>query len=65
VKGRLHDVFNVLLWKAKTQGGMLINFSVLVDVHGNGRPSKVDLYSVVGPGDEGEPVITIMLPDED
>jgi len=25
----------------------------------------VDLYALIGPGDEGEPVITVMLPHED
>ena len=29
------------------------------------RPEKVRLAAVCGPGDEGEPVVTIMLPDED
>jgi hypothetical protein len=29
------------------------------------RPRLVTLWSVCGPGDEGEPVITVMLPDED
>jgi len=28
------------------------------------RPSHVALRSVIGPGDDGEPVITVMLPDE-
>jgi len=28
-------------------------------------PIPVELISVAGPGDNGEPVITVMLPDED
>jgi hypothetical protein len=28
------------------------------------RPSNIALRSVIGPGDDGEPVITVMLPDE-
>jgi hypothetical protein len=28
------------------------------------RPSRVTLRSVAGPGDEGQPVITVMLLDE-
>ena len=28
-------------------------------------PQDVTLMMVIGPGDEGEPVITIMQPDED
>jgi hypothetical protein len=42
-----------------------IYFSVLVDVKGNGRKEKVDLYSVCGPGDDAAPVLTIMLRGED
>lgn len=29
------------------------------------RPRPVEMYSHCGPGDQGEPVITIMLPGED
>jgi hypothetical protein len=29
------------------------------------RPRSVELVAVIGPGDEGEPVLTIMQPDED
>jgi len=31
----------------------------------NGRVKELTLKAICGPGDEGEPVITIMLPDED
>jgi hypothetical protein len=42
-----------------------VEFAVLVDIHGNGRKTKVQLYSVCGPGDTAEAVITIMLQGED
>jgi hypothetical protein len=42
-----------------------VEFAVLVDTRGNGRKTKVQLYSVCGPGDTEAPVITIMLQDED
>jgi hypothetical protein len=29
------------------------------------KPSLVQLKGVIGPGDAGEPVITILLPEED
>ncbi|UQA63959.1 hypothetical protein E8A73_040200 [Polyangium aurulentum] len=29
------------------------------------RPSPVDLKAMIGPGDDGEAVITILLPEED
>ena len=31
----------------------------------NRTPPRVTLKSVIGPGDDGAPVLTIMLPDED
>jgi hypothetical protein len=66
VAGRLHDVFSMAL-EAIRRGTTTdrIWFSVLVDTHGNGRKTKVDLYSVCGPGDTAAPVITIMLRGED
>jgi hypothetical protein len=66
VQGRAHDVFTMLL--AAIRAGRTTDkiwFSVLVDIHGNGRKTKVDLYSVCGPGDTESPVLTIMLRGED
>jgi hypothetical protein len=64
LKGRLWDV----LWMLKlairaSAGGSELCFRVSV---WNGRRREVvKLKSVCGPGDSGEPVLTIMLPDED
>lgn len=65
--GRLHDVFTMMLWQIKRtpRGENRVDFSVLVDVNGNGQKKKVDLYSLCGPGDTAAPVLTIMLPNED
>ena len=67
VQGRLHDVFWMLQLAIRRANGPAdrVHFSALVDVHGKGRRKRVDLYSVCGPGDGGEPVITIMLEGED
>jgi hypothetical protein len=74
VQGRLHDVFTMALNAIRRAANMPIRrgistdgiwFSVLVDTYGNGRKTKVDLYSVCGPGDTAAPVITIMLRGED
>ena len=64
--GRLWDV----LWmasRAARRGGEEIRFQLYrVARGGRGtRPRLVTLKGLCGPGDEGEPVITIMLPDED
>jgi hypothetical protein len=62
-KGRLWDLLNVLRFEAKKAKGDRVDFKVLFD-QGNDK-RLVDLYSLCGPGDDLEPVITIMLIGED
>lgn len=62
-KGRLWDMLNVLRFEAKKAKGDRVDFKVLFDQ--GGEKSLVDFYSLCGPGDDLEPVITIMLPEED
>jgi hypothetical protein len=64
-RGRAHD----MLWMAYlairgAQGGQQVQFDVLF-LDGNQKQQQVTLKLVAGPGDQGELVITIMLPDED
>lgn len=65
LKGRLWDVLMLLklaIRKAPPEEDR-VNFTVRV---WNGkRHMEVRLWSLCGPGDEGEPVITIMLEGED
>ncbi len=65
VDGRLWDV----LWMGYIAAHAApdrqeVIYPVLV-VTDSPRPEQVDLKINCGPGDEGEPVITIMLPQED
>lgn len=63
--GRLWDVLWMTKLAIKGAEGDRVSLTVLrVPVHG-GRAAPVELQAVVGPGDEWEPVITIMLPGED
>jgi hypothetical protein len=65
--GRLWDV----LWMShlaarRAQGGAVAVQFYRVPRGGRGRmPRKTSLRMNIGPGDAGEPVITLMLPDED
>lgn len=64
-KGRLWDVLvtlNLAIKGRKDAGSMLI-FTVHVK-QDNGKHVPVKLKSVVGPGDDPKPVITVMLPEE-
>ena len=63
--GRAWDVLNVLRFEA-LRNGQATRLDFAVRVRRNARQSEdVFLKSLVHPGDEGEGVITIMLPDED
>lgn len=64
VAGRTWDV----LWMARlavrgARGGRAVEFEVRAVVD-RVRPSRVQMQMVCGPGDEGEPVLTISLPGE-
>jgi hypothetical protein len=64
--GRLRDVLSLAqraIWRA---GGVRrVRFSVPVIPPGERTAAMVTLTLAPGPGDDGEPVITIMLPEED
>lgn len=63
-QGRLWDVLWMLTAaiKAGIQGDTIRYYLIATK---GGRQHKVELKAVCGPGDTTEPVITIMLPDED
>ena len=61
--GIVHD----MLWMSKVMKRQIDESTVMfrVIIAGAGRQRNYDFKLVVGPGDQGEPVITIMMPDED
>ena len=61
IRGRAHDLL-FMAWLAARRGGGETRFDVLMQV---GRSKRQSYKLVAGPGDDGEPVITIMKPDED
>ncbi len=66
--GRLWDVLTMLRWAIRRQdsGAREVRFGVHVRKDNRERtPPLVRLKAVCGPGDEGEPVVTVMMPDED
>lgn len=65
--GRLWDILWMLRHAIRSQpsSGPEVKFQLLVQNTRKGPPRLVTLKSLCGPGDEGEPVITILLPDED
>ncbi|GAB6042265.1 DUF6573 family protein [Endothiovibrio diazotrophicus] len=67
--GRLWDVLNMARFAIRRSGdgGRELLYTISrVPRGGRGvRPREVSLKLVSGPGDNGEPVITILMPDED
>ncbi len=61
-KGRLWDILHMAHLAAK-RGGESILFTLKVRMKKGNR--KVQLRAVCGPGDDTDPVITILMPDED
>lgn len=62
--GRLWDVVWMLRHALLTGRGAVRPFKVLVK-NDAGPARAVALKAHCGPGDEGEPVVTVMLPEED
>lgn len=64
-RGRAHDLLWLLYVSIrKSQGGDQLRFDVIF-LQKPRKHETVQLKAVCGPGDEGEPVLTIMMPDED
>jgi hypothetical protein len=64
--GRLWDVLWMLALAARRGAGVVVRFALHVRNDNRERtPPPVRLKAVCGPGDQGEPVVTVMLPDED
>src|SRR5947209_15175776 len=62
--GRLWDVVWMLRLALAGAAGDTVRYRLYVR-NDNRRPKPVSLKAVCGPGDQGEPVITVMLPDDD
>jgi hypothetical protein len=65
--GRLWDVLILLRCAVlRGAGGPVVHFGVHVRNDNRARtPPLVRLKAVCGPGDQGEPVVTVMMPEED
>ena len=63
-RGRAHDLLWMLLCAARRSSGDCMNFETLF-LQSPHRRITARFKAVCGPGDDGEPVITIMLPNED
>jgi hypothetical protein len=64
--GRAWDLLNVLKYTIReAKDETFLRFSVLFLMSRGSTPIPIELISIAGPGDDGEPVLTVLLPDED
>jgi hypothetical protein len=64
--GRLWDVLFLLACAARSSGGQEVRFAVHVRNDNRERtPPQVCLKALCDPGDQGEPVVTVLVPEED
>ena len=66
--GRLWDLLTMLRFAIRGHSGAAPEVRFAVHVRNDNRrrtPPLVRLKAVCGPGDQGEPVLTVMMPDED
>lgn len=65
IEGRLHDLlFRTLLAAKAIRDSDRVEFDVLF-LMAPRRWDTAHVVAVIGPGDQGEPVMTIMLPEDD
>ena len=65
LEGRLHDLlFRTLIAAKASSSGDRAEFDVLFLMK-PGRWDTVHVLAIMGPGDHGEPVLTIMLPEDE
>ena len=67
IRGRAHDVLwmlHVAIRRCGSAKSDQLRYQLIFVTKG-GQRKTVTLKSICGPGDDGEPVLTITLPDED
>ena len=67
-EARLRDVLMVLLFRIKQRPNtdrIIFKVSFAMGPTRRNISRTVELTAVIGPGDEGEPVLTIMLPEDE
>ena len=65
VAGRLHDLLTLALFAAKRAVNSDRVYFKVSFLMSPGRSETVQVIAHIGPGDNAEPVLTIMLPEDD
>lgn len=65
IDGRLWDVLFLFTFYARKVSTPEFQYKCLFLMNPSGSPELKSIKAHIGPGDQGEPVITLMLPEED
>lgn len=63
-EGRLWDTLYMAALAARQTTGNILFYKVIY-LMADFKEKEIQIKSIIGPGDNGEPVITLMLPNED
>lgn len=63
--GRLHDLLTLAMFAARASKGTDRVYFKVDFLMEPGRTETVQVIAHIGPGDDGKPVLTIMLPEDD
>ena len=65
VAGRLHDILTLALFAARASKGTDRVYFKVDFLMAPGKSETVDIIAHIGPGDNFEPCLTIMMPEDD
>ena len=65
IDGRLWDLLFLFAFYARKEEDKEFLYNCLFLMKPSGSPETKTIKAHIGPGDQGEPVITLMLPEED
>ena len=65
IEGRLWDVLMMFYFKARKSNSDILNYICLFQMEAGSEAVEKTIKAHIGPGDTVEPVITLMLPEED
>lgn len=65
LEGRTWDMLTIFKLHARLESGNIVKFAPMLLMKDGEKATPVKMWAQCGPGDDLEPVITIMLEDED
>lgn len=65
ISGRLHDTLMMIIYAAKDRwDGSMVECNIFYVMGEGPQLEKITFWAITSAGDEGEPVLTVMLPED-